>query len=237
MTAPLVSVIVPVYNGARFLPEAVASIRRQAHRPIEIVIVDDGSTDGTRAVAAGLAGETRYIHQENAGTPAARNTGLGRARGSLVGFLDVDDLWTEDKLAIQVPRLVTEPEVDVVLGYTEIAPLTEGDGPAVPPSPMLTLGAALVRREAFLRTGPFDEALRYCDDVDWFLRAKETGLTLRIHDDLVQVYRRHGGNLTNQRDVDRRSFLTVLKRSLDRRRTAGAGTVEPLSVWFEGDAP
>jgi len=235
---PLVSVIVPVYNGDRFLRDAIDSIRHQRHRPLEIIIVDDGSTDETRAVATSLGGAVRYVHQANAGTPAARNAGLRLAQGALIGFLDADDLWTADKLAIQVTRLIEEPGVEIVLGYTAVAVLTDGDGgraPALPPSPMLTLGAALMRRASFLRTGFFDEALRYCDDVDWFLRAKEMGLSLRIHDDVVQVYRRHEGNLTNQRDLDRRSFLAVLKRSLDRRRRASAGCVQPLPDWFQTD--
>jgi len=237
--APLVSVIVPVYNGDRFLAEAIDSIRRQDYRPLEIVVVDDGSTDGTPSVMSRLAGEEmRYVRQDNAGTPAARNTGLRLARGALVGFLDADDLWTDRKLAIQVPRLMEVPAAEIVLGYTEVASLADGEPScrvALAPAPLLTLGAALVRRSSFRRAGLFDETLRYCDDVDWFLRAKEAGLSLRIHGDLVQVYRRHDRNLTNRRDLDRRSFVAVLKRSLDRRRRAGAGGVEPLPAWFEAD--
>lgn len=235
---PLVSVIVPVYNGDRFLAEAVDSIQRQDYGRLEIVVVDDGSTDGTPAVASRLAGEVRYVRQDNAGTPAARNTGLRVARGTLIGFLDADDLWTDRKLAIQVPQLMEPSAAEIVLGYTEVASLAGGEvngRAARPPAPLLTLGAALVRRSAFRRAGLFDETLRYCDDVDWFLRAKEAGLSLRIHDDLVQVYRRHDRNLTNDRDLDRRSFVAVLKRSLDRRRRAGAESVEPLPAWFEAD--
>ncbi len=238
--APLVSVIVPVYNGDRFLAEAIDSIRRQDYRPLEIIVVDDGSTDGTPAVASRLAGEVGYVRQDNAGTPAARNTGLRLARGTLIGFLDADDLWTDRKLALQVPRLMESPAAEIVLGYTEVASLAdvEHSRRAAPaPAPLLTLGAALVRRSSFQRAGLFDETLRYCDDVDWFLRAKEAGLSLRIHDDLVQVYRRHDRNLTNHRDLDRRFFVEVLKRSLDRRRRAGAGSVEPLPAWFEADEP
>jgi len=232
---PLVSVIIPVYNGARFLADAVDSVRRQDYRPIEILVVDDGSTDDTPEVADGLAPHIRYIRQDNAGPPAARNAGLRHARGTVIAFLDADDLWTERKLAIQMARLTEPPAADVVLGYTRLAPLVDdGSGrfAAQAPAPLMQLGACLARAASFQRTGPFDETLRYCDDVDWFLRAKEAGLALRIHDDLVQLYRRHDQNLTNHAEIDRRAFATALKRSLDRRRGAGGGTVEPLPAWF-----
>jgi glycosyltransferase involved in cell wall biosynthesis len=235
LAPPLVSVIIPVYNGACFLSAAIDSIHRQDYRPIEIIVVDDGSTDDTRAVATRSAKEVRYVRQDNAGPPAARNTGLRVARGTCIGFLDADDLWTDCKLAIQVPRLMEGFNLEIVLGYTTIVPLADsadGNRTALAPRPLLSLGAALVRRSSFERTGLFDERLRYCDDVDWFLRAKEAGLSLRIHDDPVLVYRRHDRNLTNQRDLDRRSFAAALKRSLDRRRAAGGGSAGPLPPWF-----
>src|SRR6266536_3462505 len=120
MSGPPVSVILPVYNGARFLRDAVESVRRQRYEPLETIIVDDGSTDETREIATGFPGEVSYVRQENAGPPAARNTGLRLARGTLIGFLDADDVWTDDKLALQVPRLLEEPSVDAVLGYTQV---------------------------------------------------------------------------------------------------------------------
>ena len=83
-TMPLVSVIIPVYNGDRFLRDAIDSIRAHSYWPLEIIVVDDGSTDATRAVASHRAGEVQYVHQENAGTPAARKTGLRMAQGTLI---------------------------------------------------------------------------------------------------------------------------------------------------------
>ena len=115
---PLVSVIVPAYNAARFLPHAVESIRRQDYLPLEIVIVDDGSTDDTAEVARDLGSDIRYVYQPNAGPAAARNRGLEQARRELIAFLDADDEWPPDKLRIQVGRLLAEPELDVVTGRT-----------------------------------------------------------------------------------------------------------------------
>ena len=240
MRKPRVSVIIPVYNGERFLRDAVDSVWRQRYEPLEIIIVDDGSTDGTKRVATSPGGEVHYAHQQNRGPPAARNTGLRLARGTLIGFLDADDLWTDQKLEFQVAQLMEMPTVDVVLGYTKVVyldkrDLERGGEVSLPPGPVPSLGAALVRAASFERAGVLDETLRYDDDVDWFLRVKESGLSLRIHEDIVQLYRRHDQNLTNQKDLDQRFFIATLKKSLDRRRRAGGGTVQPLPPWFESE--
>src|SRR4030042_4290993 len=115
-----VSAIIPVYNGEAFLAEAVESIRQQGYRPIEIIIVDDGSTDNTKRIAAGLKGDVHYVYQPNSGLPAARNRGLNEARGDVIAFLDVDDLWSRDKLEHQLLRLNDAPSAEIVLGYTQI---------------------------------------------------------------------------------------------------------------------
>ena len=101
-TNVLLSVIMPVYNGAEFLAEAVASIVAQAYQPLEIIVVDDGSTDETATIVQSLGGEIRYLYQFNQGPAAARNAGLALAQGDLIAFLDVDDLWPADKLAQQM---------------------------------------------------------------------------------------------------------------------------------------
>ncbi len=234
-----VSVIIPVFNGEAFLGEAVESIRRQRPEPLEIIVIDDGSTDGTKDVAAGFGSNVRYVYQPNAGPPAARNAGLRLARGSVIGFLDADDIWTGDKLSLQVPMLAGNPRADVVAGYTKVVPLRERDAPGpeagelMSPGFVLALGPALFRRSSFDRFGGFDERLRYDDDVDWFLRAKERGLQMLIHKHVVQLYRRHSGNLTNQRDLDTRSFIAVLRKSLDRRRDGSDGKIRPLPRWID----
>ena len=104
-SSPLVSVIVPVYNGAQHLREAVRSIERQDYQPLEIIVVDDGSTDETPRVIASLGDRVRALRQDNAGPAAARNYGITASHGQLLAFCDADDTWPDGKLHLQVGRL------------------------------------------------------------------------------------------------------------------------------------
>src|SRR5215469_8348389 len=102
MKSPLVSCIVPVFNGEQYLAEALDSILTQTYRPLEIIVADDGSTDGTAAVVARYGNRVRYLFQPNAGTAAACNLGIKAAQGDFIGFLAADDLWHPEKLARQL---------------------------------------------------------------------------------------------------------------------------------------
>jgi glycosyltransferase involved in cell wall biosynthesis len=119
MTSPLISCIVPVFNGERYLGETLESILAQTHRPIEIIVVHDGSTDGTARVTAGYDERVRYLKQDNAGPAAARNLGLDAARGDFVAFLDADDLWHAEKLERQMACFETRPELDYCLAHAQ----------------------------------------------------------------------------------------------------------------------
>ena len=119
MTVPLVSCIIPVYNGADFLAEAVTSVLAQRHPALEVVVVDDGSTDDTPRVAASFGERVRYVRQDNAGPAVARNTGLAKTRGELVAFLDADDRWHETKLARQAAVLEAQPELDYLVALVQ----------------------------------------------------------------------------------------------------------------------
>ena len=119
MSRPLVSVIVPSYNAARFLPEAIASVRRQHYEPLEILIVDDGSTDATPQLVPRLGADIRYFRKENAGVASARNVGLREARGEVIAFLDADDQWPDGKIGVQLARLEADPALEVVTGRTQ----------------------------------------------------------------------------------------------------------------------
>ncbi len=241
MTNPLVSVIVPAYNAARFLPDAVASVRRQCYAPLEILIVDDGSQDDCERIAAELGGPVRYIRQERSGPAAARNRGLQLAQGEFVGFLDADDEWPEQKLSIQMSRLLAEPELDAVLGRVRYVALEGGEIPDYifeGPDHVLSnvhLGSGLYRRRVFDKVGNFDASLRYCEDVDWFMRARELHVGLRILRPVTLIYRLHGDNMTRNRERADGFLSVALKLSIDRRRRMGAGAMAPLDRWFSYD--
>ena len=131
MTAasPMVSVVIPVFDAGGRLLEAIASVERQRYEPLEIVVVDDGSTDDTPALIESLGPRVRALRQPNAGPAAARNRGLAAARGELFAFLDADDLWPDRKLQRQVAALATAPDVDVVLGRVSYLPESGGVAP------------------------------------------------------------------------------------------------------------
>ncbi len=239
---PLVSVIIPVYNGEAFLGEAIASIKQQSHHPLEIIIVDDGSTDGTAKIATNFNADVNYLYQQNSGPPAARNNGLRIAKGNVIGFLDADDLWADNKLELQLSILAENPSVEIVLGHTQYIRVREGVKESQPKFekypdkwPALSFGGAIIRKSAFDKVGLLDEGLPYNDDVDWFLRAKELGISMIIHQDVTQYYRRHEQNITNQSNLNHSYFVSAFKKSLDRRRKSGEGVVIPIPKWLKSD--
>ena len=219
-----VSVIVPVYNGEAFLEEVVDNICQQAWQPLEIIIVDDGSTDGTAEIAAQLKAKVRYVRQPNQGPAAARNRGIEIAGGNVIGFLDADDLWAGKKISSQVKYLGENPAVDIVLGKTQFMRASgDVDGKKtfeayLKPGVFLNLGSGLFRKVVFDRVGVFDPELIYSEDADWFLRARELGVSIAVMDQVVLFYRLHEKNMTRGKTPEENGFLRVLKSSLDRRR-------------------
>src|SRR6185503_1423139 len=218
---PLVSVVIPVFNGERFLREAVESVLAQNYSQVEIIVVDDGSTDRTPNVARSLPETVRYLHQTNHGPAAARNRGIEQAQGSLIAFADADDLWPAGKLEVQLPYLIGDPAVDIVLGRIQQVLLSETvDSPpqAQEPAFSVNLGSAVIRTSVFERVGLFDETMRYSEDVDWFMRARESSAAIVTIDAVTLLYRQHAENMTRGKSTSELNVLKALKRSLDRRR-------------------
>ena len=218
-----VSVIIPVYNGERYLAEAIQSVLDQTLPPDEIIVVDDGSTDGTAEIVMMSSVTTsvpiRYIYQENQGPSVARNRGLHAARIDLVAFLDADDLWDLRKQEIQVAYLAANPDALMVWGLVQMFEMQGLDRVRLyEPWHGPYLGCALFRSEVFDRVGDFDAAMRLSEDLDWYLRARELEAPQGILTDVVLWYRRHGENLWLGRDRSPASSLHALKKRLDRRR-------------------
>ena len=233
----LVSVIIPVYNGERFMPDAVANVHEQAYQPLEIIIVDDASTDSTPQLLAALADQVTIVRLgSNQGPAAARNAGLARARGSIVAFLDVDDLWPPDRLGAMVACFRQHPACGVVRGYVRISQPQDRANAALRYSSAILgpwIGSAIYRKEIFDLIGAFDPGLRYGEDLDWFFRAREQGVGVHLLNRTTLYVRRHDQNMTRGLNCHELNVLRVLRRSLDRRRhqetgVAGASAQRPI---------
>lgn len=220
----LISVIIPVHNAAEFLTDAIASVRAQAYSPLEIIVVDDGSTDQTAQVVQTLGGGIHYLYQQNQGPAAARNAGVAAAQGELITFLDADDLWPADKLAQQLPALAAAPEAVLVWGHTEIRPYKTITAaiPPIEPNWMPLLGSILCRKEVFQQVGLFEPTLRYGEDVDWFIRVREQQIAVQKVSAITLFYRLRVGSMTYGKVLAELGLFETIRRSLQRRRTEDA---------------
>lgn len=229
-----VSVIIPVYNGESFLADAVESIQKQKHHPLEIIIVDDGSTDGSAKIAAMFKGNVSYIYQPNSGPAAARNKGLRIAKGNVIGFLDSDDLWPENKLEIQLACLSNNPLLEIVQGFVQyMRPSNKKENKFEnfsEPCVSFNLGSGLYKKSVFDKVGFLDETMRFSEDVDWLTRAREKDISTLILKETTLLYRRHQENMTWGKDARDLDFIKALKKSLDRRREQKNELVKTLSM-------
>ncbi|HXY93244.1 MAG TPA: glycosyltransferase family A protein [Acidimicrobiia bacterium] len=225
--SPVVSVIVPVYDNARFLHAALESVAAQDYEPLDIIIVDDGSRDSSRAIAEAFSIRTRnarVLHQQNRGPAAARNRGLEHARGELVTFLDADDEMTQGRLTFQVRYLVDRPEVDAVVGREEIT-IEPGVEPPLwvrqlpPDRPTYQPVSLMVWRRWFDDVGKFEETYQIGEDTEWLSRFVSRGGRLDRVDRVVLHRRIHGGNLT-YRGVGSNLMMTLHARIRERKGRA-----------------
>jgi len=217
-----VSVIVPVWNGAAYLAEALQSVLQQGVPDLQVIVVDDGSTDGTAEVVQQFQPRVTYIYQVNQGPAAARNQGLQMATGAFIAFIDADDLWTANRLKRQLIDLQAEPTKRIVQGQIQYLHLVENQWqPHAAPFFAMSLTTALFRREVFAQVGLLDTSLPYCEDVDWFFRAQRQGITMNQQAIVTVYYRRHTNNLTNRLDLVRKYTLHVLMKHKQRQTASG----------------
>ncbi len=213
--SPDLTVIVPLYNGECHVEAALNSVVENAERLLEVIVVDDGSTDGGPEIVRRLGDPVWLIEQENAGVSAARNAALQAARGELIAFLDHDDLWaapTPD------PRraILERPGVDAVLG--RVQPVAGDDlQPIGEPLSGVQLGALLAPRELLLEHGGFDREMRFSEDLDLILRMRDAGVRIELIPDVTVLYRQHGMSATRNREADRAGIVSAIRSSLVRR--------------------
>ena len=221
----LMSIVVPCYNQAHFLPDALESVLAQSYPHIEVIVVDDGSTDNTAAVVSRYP-TVGYIRQENAGAAAARNTGLRMTNGDMLTFLDADDTLASHAVAVGVEARQEHPAAAFAFGYASMA-LGEGAEPEEPYQPLfdndyysrllagcpiVSIASVTYRRSAFQAVGPFDPSLRHLEDYDLYYRIARS-YPIHCHGHTVAVYRRHGGNATGSGGaVALRDARAVLRR-------------------------
>jgi glycosyltransferase involved in cell wall biosynthesis len=222
-----ISVVIPVYNGAAYVGEAIASVRAQSPTVTEIIVVDDGSTDGSAAVAGKIAG-VRVVTQENAGQAAARNRGAELAQDGWLAFLDADDLWAPGKLALQLDAFEQDPKLDLVFGHALQFRHGEQTIPEMPalPMPAYLPGAMLLKRETFLRVGGYRSDWKVGEVVEWYARTLDLGLRTACLPEVLLYRRVHGDNLGVRERGSRHDYARVLKHVLDRRRAAADETGE-----------
>jgi glycosyltransferase involved in cell wall biosynthesis len=224
-----VSCIVPVHNGERYVAEAVTSVLRQT-ASVELIVVDDGSTDGTAEMLRELGAPIRRVHQQHAGVSAARNHGLRLARGEWISFLDADDRLHPEKVARQLALLEARdapvfadchtawfrsPELSDI----ELRQDRRWHAPFWKTVTHGHISGWLVHRSVFDIVGAFDERMQFSEDTDWLLRLRDEGLAMRTLPDVLSFRRLHRDNVTSrQRREQVGSLARALKASLDRRR-------------------
>jgi glycosyltransferase involved in cell wall biosynthesis len=212
-----VSVVVPAFNAAPWIARALESIIQQAHTDLEIIVVDDASTDDTIGVVAACGVSCTVLRGSvNRGVAAARNLGVRAATGEVIAFLDADDEWLEGKLAAQLDALEARPDLAVVTGFVRRVFVNASRPDGVIETFFPLLGAALMRRAVFERVGMFDEDLRLGEDLDWFLRLRDAHEGLVVLPRPVLLYRLHAHNITADSVAVKRSILEVLRLRLQR---------------------
>ena len=221
----LASVIVPVYNGENYLENTLQSIFNQDYQPIEVIVVDDGSTDNSAKIAGSFK-NIRYIYQTNQGPSAARNAGINISQGEFISFLDADDLWVPDKLSLQINYLLSHPGIGFVVAHRRMLIEKGLEKPAwynnqiyQKDSVWLGAGAMVAWRNTFEEVGLYNTSYRFGENAEWLTRAKDAGVRYAILPETLLISRVHDRNLTHQLDKMRPSILRALKASIDRKRS------------------
>ena len=230
----LVSVVIPAFNAERWIADTLRSVVAQTYPDIEVVVVDDGSTDGTEKVVRSFGRAVRYVRQENAGVSRARNRGFEEARGELIAFLDADDEWLPEKIGTQVQRILARPEV--VVSFTDCIYVDQSTNAEVfrmrcRLEPDLVAGLLLhscivgnastvmVRRTAFERVGGFDPAFSQCADWDMWIRLAGLGSVDIVSEPLAR-YRIIPGSMSRSSTLLEKDTLGVLEKFFARPEQA-----------------
>ena len=245
MTSPNVSVIVPVFNSERFLGEALGSLRLEQDIELNIIVVDDGSTDASLEIIKTLAQKDpriQLIAGKHRGISAARNVGVRAASSDYITFLDSDDICPPGRIARQLRRLRSHPDAVAIIGESLwFETLTPDLEPVVGTRHLrmicVHLHSALFVSSVFDNFGHFDETLEFAEDLDFFLRLLEADAKILVEDEIASLYRRHENNSTRSFSHTRHATMASFHRSIARRRKAGNNKPLPsiLARRLEGE--
>ncbi len=217
------TVIMPLHDAGPWVADAIRSVLDHADGLLELLVVDDGSTDDGPAIAAAFGPPVRVLTQPQAGPAAARNRGLAAARGRLVGFLDADDLWAAPSPDPRRVALDADPAIDLVLARVQPVHGPPGRPPTALDGTIsgLQLGGLLARADALRRHGGMDESRLYGEDVDWVLRMRDAGARIATVDAVTALHRLHPGSLTRDRPRTNAGLVGAIHASLRRRGAVG----------------
>lgn len=219
MHESLISVIIPVFNCEKYISAALESVFRQGYPHIEVIVIDDGSTDSTYSVLSRFGDKIRVIREENKGQSAARNVGIKNARGTIIGFLDADDIWPDDHISLMLPYL-GDDAYDFVRGITRHL-MDPGSYVFEKTEDMFyeaLIGACLYKASLFRSVGLFDESMRQGEDCDWNIRLVESGAREKRIENITLLYRRHENNLTNAKNVIVKGHIDAIRLKLARNK-------------------
>lgn len=241
MDSPLVSVIIPAYNAEKYIAETLESVYAQTYRPIEVIVVDDGSTDRTAEVVNSFRGRKAdkidliYIPQRNSGPSRARNKGIKASKGKYIAFLDSDDLWPEEKLSGQVGLMESHPDAGLIFGDVQRFSKDgqarfsmfskKGLGAEFFGAPFyvdrpfekllkcnyIPTGTVMVRRECHDTAGFFDEGFRLVEDMELWFRMARS-FKIGYSSDIWEFKRDHETNLSGDNEAMDLSFIKVLEK-------------------------
>ncbi len=226
MKNELISVIIPVYNCEKYVGEAIESVLAQTYHPIEIIVIDDGSTDNSSKVVKNFKDPIiNYHYQKNKGLGAARNQGVSLSKGNYIAFLDSDDVWMPEKLSLQMDIFLNSTEIDMMFGH-----VIQFYSPDLYDKSKLRkknieekfsghcAGTMVIKKESFHYCGNFATNWIVGEFVDWYSKAKEKNLKEFVCPEVLVKRRIHDDNMGVREKKSQVDYVRILKAALDRRR-------------------
>ncbi len=222
---PLVSVIIPLYNGSQFIEETLNSAFAQDYKPLEVIVVDDGSTDYGADIVKKHHSPVRYLFQENQGNAAARNHGIRKGQGEFIALLDQDDLWEKHKIKTHVDYMLKHPELDFTIAHFKYFLSPGVERPAWLRENLIknqhadySPGSLFARKGVFDTVGCFNRDFKTGSDSDWFFRAKDMNIPMAVINEVLLHRRVHQTNQSIHVKQAHTEMLKLIRESIHRKK-------------------